>query len=417
MPAIYNPEAVVQVWPFSRQKEGNEIIIGRVDIGSFVALSPEAVEVLDYLAEGKSISEAVDWHRQKYGSTPDLVDFLQALEENGIIKTRDLEGKPVAAPKPQTGKRYYFSSIPQSVAQCIFSFPVILTCCLLIAGAMGTLVRIPTLIAHPWELYVPDHRTLTFAILVVVGYASVIVHEFSHIIATRAQGINSRLGFGHRLWNLVAEADLTGLWSVPKRRRLLPLLAGSLYDALMGALLTYILFANHEGWLAISAFAVRILRLSLLVFITRIFWQGFIFVRTDYYYLLATLLNCRNLLGDTEDFLRNGLAKVVPWISRVDQSAIPHSERRVIPFFALLWIAGRTLALGWFFRFTVPVLSRYTVNLVHVVNAGYAASPSNYIDSVLLYLLLILPITAGTTLWSISIVRRVKGVLSSSAAA
>ena len=413
MPIIYKPETVIEVLPFSRQKEGGEVIIGRADTGSFVAVPPEAVEVLDHLAEGKSIAEAADLHRQKYGNIPDLADFLQALEGSGIIKAPGGEEQAGKPRKFEKERRYYFSSIPQSIAQRIFSLPVVLLCCLLIAGAVLVLLHFPFLIARPREFYVPDHRTLTFVMLVIVGYASVVVHELAHIVATRAEGVNSRLGFSHRLWDLVVEADLTGLWSVPKRRRFLPFLAGSLHDALMGSLITYTLFAHHQGWLAIPAFVIRILRLSLLVFITRILWQGFIFVRTDYYYVLATLLNCRNLLGDTEDFLRNGLARIVPCIGRVDQSGIPSSERRVIPFFALLWIAGRVMALSWFFRITLPVLSRYTANLLNVLRAGYAAGPSDYIDSVLLYLFLVVPITAGTTLWIISIVRRTRSAVKS----
>ena len=45
----------VEVFPFTRQPEGDEVVIGRPDIGVFLALPAEAVEILDDLAAGRSV--------------------------------------------------------------------------------------------------------------------------------------------------------------------------------------------------------------------------------------------------------------------------------------------------------------------------------------------------------------------------
>jgi hypothetical protein len=406
----YTRDTVVEIWPYTRQPEGGDVIIGRVETGTFLAVPPPAVEVLDLLAQGKSIGETSDLYREKYGTLPDMDDFLDALTSNGFVKSNDQEDGSNGATQPPLVK-YHFSNFPQEWARRIFSAPVITGACAVVATAIGLMIRDHSLIPRPREVYFTQHRTLNLTLLVLVSYASVVVHEFAHVIAARAKGINSRLGFGNRLWDFVVEADLSGLWSLPKRQRFFPLLAGSLHDAFVGSLVVFLLFANGQKWLALSSFSVRILRPILLIFITRVLWQCLVFVRTDYYYVIATLLNCRNLLSDTETFLRNQIARVIPWMSRVDQSGIPLSERRVIPFFALLWVGGRILALTVFFSITIPVGASYIKNFLRACRVGYSANPSDFVDSVLLCFYLVLPIAVGIPIWIASMARGVRTVV------
>ena len=66
--------------------------------------------------------------------------------------------------------------------------------------------------------------------MTIFTYGGIFVHELAHLIAARAVGVNSRMGISHRLWYLVAETDLTGLWSVTRNQRYLPMLAGMIVD-------------------------------------------------------------------------------------------------------------------------------------------------------------------------------------------
>jgi len=204
---------------------------------------------------------------------------------------------------------------------------------------------------------------------------------------------------------LVVEADLTGLWSVPKRKRYLPLFAGSLLDSVSASLCFLILYAHGHHWLAVASVPLRILKLALLTYLTRVMWQGFLFVRTDYYYVIATIFNCRNLLGDTEAFLRNQLARIFPWVRKVDQTGIPISERRVIPIYAIVWVGGRIVALSWLFSVTIPLARKYLGNLGHALMNGFSTNPGNFVDSLLLVAIFILPILFGSVLWMVGLVR------------
>jgi putative peptide zinc metalloprotease protein len=193
------------------------------------------------------------------------------------------------------------------------------------------------------------------------------------------------------------EADLTLLWSIPKRQRYLPLLAGCLVDAVTAALLIQGLYANRRGWLAISG-AVPFLRTILLSYVARILWQGLVFVRTDLYYVLAAMLNCRNLLGDTEDYLRNQFAAFLPGIRIVDQSAIRVQERRMIRFYSVIWIAGRVLALYLLIVVSLPLLCHYGADLAKALTT-HSDNPGRFWDALVCVTLLAAPGVVGFFLW------------------
>src|SRR2546423_2520641 len=243
----YTRETLITVHPFTRQPDGEEVIIGRRETGVFLAIPPEAVEVLEHLAQGKSGGEAADLYQQRHGETPDLEDFLGLLESKGMVQPvregNHGPGKEPSGVVPAMQLRYHFSSFPQSIAQGLFSRPLLSIYFLLIALALTLVGLDPWLRPGPRDWYFPDHRTLTWTLLIAASYATIFIHELAHLVAARALGINSRLGIGHRLWYLVAETDLTGLWSVSGRQRYLPLLAGVLIDAVSASTLVALVFA------------------------------------------------------------------------------------------------------------------------------------------------------------------------------
>jgi putative peptide zinc metalloprotease protein len=401
-------DSVIAVAPLTRQQEGDEVVIGNTEKGVFLAVPVEAAELLDQLAQGKSIGEVEESYRETYGQAPDLDDFLIALESKGLVELTG-ETNPGSAPalrQPRPNRRFHFGNFPQRLAQYVFSRTALAFCFLVIALALAAIHRDPWLASMPGDLFFPDHRALSWTILLICSYAGVFVHELAHLIAARALGINSRMGISHRLWYLVAEADLTGLWAVPKRSRYLPMLAGMLIDATSAASLILLLFAHHREWLAFSTLWVRMLRAMVFTYLMGIMWQFFLFVRTDLYYVIANFLNCRNLMGDTQVFLRNQLARIISSISAVDQSSIPTSERRVIRAYAGLWIAGRIWSLCLLLLVTVPVGVSYVRNLGAAFKTGYSANPSDFIDALVMAAVFLIPVVMGFILWTGALMRR-----------
>src|SRR6185436_7611074 len=146
--------------------------------------------------------------------------------------------------------------------------------------------------------------------------------EFCHLLAARAAGVKSRIGIGNRLWVLVAETDLTGLWAVPRNRRYLPLLAGPISDGVFASLIVFLLYSQSHGHLHLSSGMVGILRACLLLYLARLLWQLFFFVRTDFYYVIALFFGCKNLMKDTQRFIQSRLSYLFRGRSKEDQSRI-----------------------------------------------------------------------------------------------
>lgn len=385
------------------------MIIGRPETAMFLAVPLEAVEILDCLAKGQSIGEAADFYQKKYGETPDMDDLLSILESKGIIQSGLEEGARAArhsAHRVHPPVAYHFNRLSSLVAKRIFSGYTLAACFLVVTLAVVVVIRHPFLVVAPHDLYFPDHRALSWTILTAATLITLFLHELAHLVAAKAAGINSRMGISHRLWYVVAETDLTGLWSVPKQKRYLPLLAGMLLDIVSASLLVLLLFCQEERWLLLSPLATQLLRAMLFIYLGRVAWQCFFFIRTDFYYVIANFFNCRNLLGDTEVYLRNQLANVVPMIRPVDQSAVPESERRVIRVYAWFWVAGRIAAFVTLLVVTFPLAGRYIENLAGVFRIGYSANRADFVDAFLLASYFFIPFVIGLTLWIGGMVRR-----------
>src|SRR5205807_10546588 len=157
---------------------------------------------------------------------------------------------------------------------------------------------------------------------------------------------------------------------VPKQKRYLPLLAGILIDLLLTSILILLVLAIFVKIFVLPILYVRIMRAIAITCLLRIAWQFFLYIRTDLYYVIANVFNCKNLLNDTEVFLYNHLARFIKSIHPQDQSRIPSSERHVIRVYAVIWIVGRLLSIITLFGVSIPILSRYARNIRDVLKIG-----------------------------------------------
>ncbi len=403
----YTSTTRVVVSPFSRQPDGEETVIGLPAAAVFLALPHDAVGLLDELARGKTVGEVQEEYRERTGETPDMEDLLSFLEAKGFVRPAGAPEAPIPAPAqaPQgPAPRYHFTNIPESLARRLVSKPVVAGCLVLAALGLAAMVAEPALLPNWRDLLFRRHLAAATIAIILLYYLSIFNHEMAHLVAARAAGVSSRLGIGHRLWLLVAESDMSGLWAVPPRQRYLPMLAGPLVDAASASVMVLVLFAGRRHWLPVSDGAVSVLRALVLVYSLNLLWQCFFFVRTDFYYAIANYFSCKNLLKDTEAFLKNGVARLVPRLGRVDQTGIPRREMRVVRGYAVFWILGRIAALAVLFLVQLPLLYSYGRLIVATLGAGYSASPQAFVDTLLMSLFITVPLLVGLVLWIRSLV-------------
>jgi putative peptide zinc metalloprotease protein len=399
-------QEIVSVYPFTRQPSGDEVIIGRPDTGVFVSLPVEAVEILDMLSNGYSVEKAESEFEARYGERPDVTNLLQGLESRGLIawpnagQNADLQ--PGANPSTV---RYHFASIRQAVAQRFFGPAAFFLYALLIGSAFIVVVTNVSIMPGRNSLFFHDHRTAKLLAITAIGCVSVFVHEFFHLLGARAVGIKSRIGISHRLWVLVAETDLSGLWAVPPRGRYLPILAGPLSDCVVGASIVLLLFAQSQGFMQVSSGLIEVTRAMLFMYLLRLLWQCFFFVRTDLYYIIINFFGCKNLMSDTQVFLKNLIARRLGR-PLVDQSHIPEKEQRVIRAYSVLWILGRGLAFVSLFFVSLPLLFRYFSAAWEAIRDRHIYTRFQVVDALAMTVIAVAPLVIGLMLWIKSLIRR-----------
>ncbi len=397
----YTDDILVTVYPFTRQSEGEEVVIGHLDTTVFLALPEEAVELLDYLAGGKTVGEAQSIYYQKYGEVPDMDDLLDFLEQKGFVQP-NINGKSDRKATIEPANRpvnFHFANFPQSLAQKLFSQPVLISCGVIFSLALAAVAIEPDVIPGWDAFFFREHLTFMRLILTLIGFVTLFLHEMAHLLAAKAVGISCRMGFSNRMWVLVAETDMTGIWGVPSQKRYLPFLAGPIVDVVSASILTLVLFANNRGWITLHPLVFQLGRALLLTYLLELLWQCYFFVRTDFYYVFANFFRCKSLMKDTEVYLRNQLSRIFASVRKIDQSHIPKTERRVIRWYAIFWLIGRIAAFGSLLFISIPLIWHYYLAIFNIFNAGYKNNPYAFIDALLMILLVFAPQGIGVWLW------------------
>jgi hypothetical protein len=348
------------------------VTIGHPSRRVFLAIPAEGLDILNSLAAGRTVAETVRAYVEKYAETPDIEDFLTVLAGQGFVGPHaDQGGRAGIEPGPSPSG-WSLNWISSGLGRRVFAAPMLCAYGLVVGVALALIVKDPRLVPGPTVLIFPHHlAALTLALLafVLVGLT---VHELGHLVAARAAGASARIGISHRLWIAVAETDMTGVWLAPKRRRYLAFLAGPIIDAVSASLLVVLLWASRRGWVGLSPVLAELAAAVLFTYLMRLLWQCFFFVRTDFYYVLATALGCKSLLADTEVFIRNAVGRLRRSPRTVDQSAIPRREMQVVRAYSLIWLTGRAVALGSLVFVTLPVLGRYGAQVARVMAGAHS---------------------------------------------
>lgn len=382
MPTTYPPDTVVRVQPFQHRLEGDDTVtIGDTDRQSFISVPRDALTVIQDLEAGRTVGETARRYEARTGRQVDIDGFIAALEEEGFVGDHDSSDEPGTARK----REYvgHLSWITPTIARRLMSRPVVGLALAMIAAMVVLVALDPGVVPSFQSLIYPPNLAILTWITFAVGITTTMIHEFAHVIAARAAGVPSRIRVSNRMYIPVIETDMTGIWLAPKRARYLAFLAGLLVDAASVSIFIGILFAERRGWIGISAIPLMVLKGVAVTYVGRIYWQGYVFVRTDFYYTLATALDCKNLMTDTQYFLENAMLRLVGRRPAHDQSGLTRKERRSVRSFVGFWVIGRALALlmlGWV---TIPLLSHYLWRMWDfVVNPDTILSRFDFVTAV-----------------------------------
>jgi hypothetical protein len=186
----------------------------------------------------------------------------------------------------------------------------------------------------------------------------VLLHESFHALAGRRLGLYSRLRIGRRLYMLVAETTLDGLVVVPRRQRYLPILSGMFADLLTIAALSLVAagLRHPDGSQPlVGAICLALAYTTLLRFL----WQFYVFLQTDLYQLIATVLGCVELHRTACQLIGNRFKRLTGRPERtVDESLWHPRDAAVARWYSWVLLGGYVFSIGTFLLAVLPLLYR-----------------------------------------------------------
>jgi len=168
---------------------------------------------------------------------------------------------------------------------------------------------------------------------------------------------------GRRLYFIVFETDLTGLWSIPAKARYLPYLAGMVADTIFFSVMTIIAgltYVSGDPYSFPSAFCLAMAYSALL----RLVWQFSFYLRTDIYYVITTALQCIGLQQITKCIILNRFYRLIGRPDKVqDESHWPVRDRQVALWYIPVFLLGYTISIGLFLFVGLPITYLYLAGI------------------------------------------------------
>ncbi|GHJ16157.1 hypothetical protein [Micromonospora sp. AKA38] len=369
---------VVRLYPLHiGESEDGLCEVGRVDTGDFVELPVEGVDLVRWLGEGLPLGEVRRRFTERYGTEPDLADFLDGIASCGFVRADATPGADdgpagagtsttgagpgTGAAAPRRGLALLGNLSPQRVAW-LLAPPMRL---LYAAGWLTVpllLAFFPRLRPTPADAFLLDGVLANALVVAAVAWTLVLLHELAHAATVRALGVTGRLSISRRLWFLVAQTEMSAVRSVPRRRRYAPYLAGLTWDLLLMSACLLLQLAGVQE---------RLVRGIVYTLTLSVVYQFLVFMRTDIYFVLGNWLRLGDLMGDTRRWLADRARRVIGRAAAHDLTGVPARELRIIRWYAPCYLLGSLLVTVALLTLTVPAM----VTMVSLAVDGLDAPP------------------------------------------
>jgi putative peptide zinc metalloprotease protein len=331
--------------PLSVTRQDNEFLVGDPVGGDFVALPEIAIIIIDAIRSGHSLGEVAEIAARHAGEDVDVIDFAETLIELGFVA--EIDSHPLDGQARRRGDGGRIGEWLAQLARPLFSSPAWLVYGALFTACVATLVIQPRFRPRGSDLLFLPNPAESIALVTLAGCLIASLHECAHWLAARVEGVPARIGVGRRWYFLVLQTDLTALWSLPRRRRFGPLLAGmALHSVLLSVLLTARITAHAGIWHPATT-VTRLIAALAASTVVGLAFQFFIFLRTDLYAVLVTRLGCLNLTRVTQLVLKRSVREL-PERERFELDQASSNDLRTARWYRWLYLAG-ILGAAWFF--------------------------------------------------------------------
>jgi hypothetical protein len=345
----------------------DSFMVGDLAHGEFIEVPPIAVVVINALRDGHTVAETAQLARSRVGADVDVADFVAVLRESGFV-TR-IDGVAIAADRPELTDGGRVGAVAARLARPLYSLPAMLGYGVLFVACVVAVTAVPWLRPGYHQLFFLSNPVFSIALLNIVTMPLLILHEVAHWLGARIEGVPARVTITRRYYFMVAQTDLSGLWALPPRRRLAPLLAGLAFETVTTVVLLAIRVAQHLGWWHLAPVASRLVATLVLVQVVSISFQFAFFMRTDLYAVLITWLGCKNL-SRVSRLTMTGLYRRRTAAEDSELAAADPRDKSVARWYGWVQAGGAVLVAFYFVAFFAPA----TVYTARWIGSGLATS-------------------------------------------
>jgi len=328
-------DSQVQLTPLVIHRQKKNIIIEDVRMKEYYEMSPAAADAIEAIQAARQLGEIEEELKQRYPDEEiDIIQFVSDLIELGMVI--QLDGR-MLQPEPEHTEiqHHQRKEIPifHKLGCFLFRTPFILIYPVALIYSVWMVLTRPQYGPEFHSMHLVDTMTLNVLIWAGLSLFLLALHEFSHFLAARAFRVPARYDFGHRYFFLVLETQLTEIWKLEPRKRIIPYLAGMMNDSVMFALsiTLRILFPEMNDVL------YGILELATFYLTIMLVFQTCVFMKTDLYYVIESLSGHLNLQE-----------RAVQWMKGLFLRRDREKEPAFVKFFAFIYTAGIGL-VAWFF--------------------------------------------------------------------
>lgn len=356
-------ESIITFYPLEISEQEGEWIVGRKEIGSFITLPEIGIKAIQLLKTGLTIKEARDQLEKECGEEVELEEFVETLIDVGFIQ--EIDDQLIETEHEEI--HAYFQNLKQEHAQLLFSKVAYFLYAAVITTGGVILVFHPEFFPSFGDFMYTDSYTIVLLTTFVLGWIFVFKHEFYHLAAAKSLGLDAQFRISHRLYFVVAETDVTSVWTLPREKRYRVYFAGILSDLVTISLFIIILWGFRNS----DHITLKFLQTMVLMQSISLVWQCLFFMQTDVYYIITNYFNCKNLFGDTLSFLSNLLNRVWHRFPHHDLSAVPEREMRIVKGYSVFFVLGNVAAVGILLFYIIPEMGKVLFKVTGEVKTSY----------------------------------------------
>lgn len=258
----------------------------------YLHVGKEVYQLMSLIDGKKDLATIQKYYENKYNTIVScqtlFIFFTQKLSLYGIIKDTQEKIRPVTKPSYLKLSFTIISEKKMVPIANFFSFmfnPYIAWSLILVCLVSTTL-----LIVNNLDMYKKFNSQKYMALFISTITISVFFHEIGHAAAASSYGAKHRgIGGGFYLFSPVLYADVTDIWRLKKKQRIVVNVAGVYFEFIFISILIMISQIMN----------LKMLLMASILVLTQTFYNLIPFIRSDGYWVISDFLNSLNLMRES----------------------------------------------------------------------------------------------------------------------